>query len=456
MKQTYLFISLFLIVLSLGFASNSEIVFNTTDNSEIVSEKNYDYVAVANCQNIVVQLNASGTVSIAEDAVNNGSIGTGVLTFDTDVTSFTCSDIGDNTVTLTVTDTSDGSTDSCTATVTVEDNISPTVSCPGNITVNTDPGSCTAVVNGLGPTNNDNCGVVLRTWTLSGATTRTSPGSGPGVSASGQVFNLGVTTVTYYVEDAAGNSGTCSMTVTVVDNEAPNVICQDITIQLDNSGNAAIISGDVDGGSTDACGIASFTVTPSSFTCADVGNNNVTLTVTDNNGNSANCNAIVTVQDNTSPDAKCTNLTIQLDASGNASVTAAQVDDGSSDNCGIASLSLSQTAFTCADVGNNTVTLTVTDDSGNTDSCNATITVQDNIDPTVLCQNITVQLNASGNATITAAQIDNGSNDNCGIASMTINKTVFDCGDIGPNNVTLTVTDVNGNNDTCLAIVTVQ
>jgi hypothetical protein len=60
------------------------------------------------------------------------------------------------------------------------------------------------------------------------------------------------------------------------------------------------------------------------------------------------------------------------------------------------------------------VTLTVTDANGNTSTCDATVTIEDNIAPTAICQNITVQLDATGTVTITSAQIDNGSSDNCG------------------------------------------
>ncbi|QTN39577.1 hypothetical protein HZ996_10730 [Cryomorphaceae bacterium] len=43
------------------------------------------------------------------------------------------------------------------------------------------------------------------------------------------------------------------------------------------------------------------------------------------------------------------------------------------------------------------------------------MTVEDNIDPTAICQDITIQLDASGNASISTSDIDNGSADNCGI-----------------------------------------
>ncbi|QTN39583.1 hypothetical protein HZ996_10685 [Cryomorphaceae bacterium] len=36
------------------------------------------------------------------------------------------------------------------------------------------------------------------------------------------------------------------------------------------------------------------------------------------------------------------------------------------------------------------MTLTVTDENGNTDQCTATVTVEDNIDPTAICQDITI------------------------------------------------------------------
>jgi PKD repeat protein len=68
------------------------------------------------------------------------------------------------------------------------------------------------------------------------------------------------------------------------------------------------------------CGIASLVVTPNTFTCADVGTNTVTLTVTDVNSNST-CTAQVTVEDTVPPIALCQDITVQLDATGNGSVT---------------------------------------------------------------------------------------------------------------------------------------
>ena len=59
-------------------------------------------------------------------------------------------------------------------------------------------------------------------------------------------------------------------------------------------------------------------------------------------------------------------------------------------------------------------TLTGTDDNGNASSATATVTVEDNINPVTLTQDITIELDANGDASIVAADVDNGSNDACG------------------------------------------
>ena len=54
------------------------------------------------------------------------------------------------------------------------------------------------------------------------------------------------------------------------------------------------------------------------------------------------------------------------------------------------------------------MTLTITDAHGNSDMCTATVTIEDNVDPTAICQDITVQTDGSGKRLITANDIDNG------------------------------------------------
>ena len=227
-------------------------------------------------------------------------------------------------------------------------------------------------------------------------------------------------------------------------------------MQLDASGTADILASEVDNGSSDNCSVASLSLDVTEFTCADLGLNTVTLTVIDQSGNEDSTTATVTVEDITNPTAVAQDLTVQLDASGTASILASEVDNGSSDNCSIASLSLDVTEFTCADLGANTVNLTVTDQSGNEDSTTATVTVEDVTNPAAVAQDLTVQLDASGTASILASEVDNGSSDNCSIASLSIDVSEFTCADLGDNSVKLTVVDQSGNEDSAIITVTVE
>lgn len=91
-----------------------------------------------------------------------------------------------------------GSTNSCSFTVTVNDTTAPTITCPANITTNVATCSSTAVVT-FAPTVTDNC---------PGVTYSCSP-------ASGSAFAPGTNTVTCTATDASGNKATNSFKVIV-------------------------------------------------------------------------------------------------------------------------------------------------------------------------------------------------------------------------------------------------
>jgi hypothetical protein len=100
-----------------------------------------------------------------------------------------------------------GNVTECSFTVTVNDNETPVITCPPAIEVENDPGQCGAVVNYSLPTATDNCGV-----------TELSMTAGLG---SGSFFPVGTTIETFVAKDAAGNSSTCSLSITVLDTEPP-------------------------------------------------------------------------------------------------------------------------------------------------------------------------------------------------------------------------------------------
>src|SRR5690606_19005929 len=166
----------------------------------------------------------------------------------------------------------------------------------------------------------------------------------------------------------------------------------------------------------------------------------------------------ITVVDNEAPVAVCQAITIQLDGNGIAVLAAADLDGGSTDNCGgTLTFDASQTLFDCSHLGENIVILTVTDEAGNSSTCAVVVTVEDNIAPTAVCAApFSIELDTDGFASITAEDINDGSFDNCGIVSIAISQSLFDCSHLGDNIITLTVTDSSGNTSTCTTVVTVE
>ncbi|MEY8847600.1 LamG-like jellyroll fold domain-containing protein [Psychroserpens sp. XS_ASV72] len=138
------------------------------------------------------------------------------------------------------------------------------------------------------------------------------------------------------------------------------------------------------------------------------------------------------------PTAVCTNFTAQLDSSGNVTISANDVDSGSSDDFGIASMGVTPNSFNCSNIGNNTVTLTVTDTDGQTNSCTATVTVVDSIDPTTpTLSTVTGECSATASVPTTT--------DNC---SGTVTGTTSDpltYNAQGTYTITWTFDDGNGN-----------
>ncbi|MFL0354731.1 HYR domain-containing protein [Xanthomarina sp. GH4-25] len=236
----------------------------------------------------------------------------------------------------------------------------------------------------------------------------------------------------------------------------PNVICENIQVVLDANGNGSITADDVGSASTDNCGIVLSEIDISAFDCSHLGENDVTFTATDSYGNTNSCVSTVTVIDETVPVVITQNITIQLDVNGNATIAEDAVNNGSTDACGPLTFDTDITTFDCSYLGENTVVLTVTDGSDNSATETAIVTVEDSIAPTIITQNITIQLDANGNATIAEDAVNNGSTDACGPLTFDTDITTFDCSHLGENTVVLTVTDGSDNSTTETAIVTVE
>lgn len=258
--------------------------------------------------------------------------------------------------TVSVTGTNGCSATSLPIVVFIGDNTAPVISAPLNITTTPNLG-CEAIGVALGtPITSDNCGVASV------------------INDAPSIFPIGPTVVTWTVTDNAGNSSTATQVVTVIDNSAPtvqapadvtvvsNVYCEAIGVNLGN-----LIA-------TDNC-TENLTITNNAPTVYPLGNTTVTWTVVDGAGNVTTVDQLVTVNDESAPLVLLANTSVILDANGNATIGFEDLDNGSVDNCGIASAVLSQSAFDCSQVGMNLITVILTDNSGNQSSASVVVTV---------------------------------------------------------------------------------
>lgn len=372
--------------------------------------------------------------------------------------------VGTTTVNCNATD-SANNTVSCSFTVTVTSGAACTLSCPGDITQAAAAGQCSATVTYSDPSTSGNCGTVTCAPSSGfsfpvGTTTVTCTSSqGPSCDftvtvnapaaptivtcasnktvavdancegvipnlltevtttgcsvtksqspAAGSVVGTGTYTVVITAENSAGEV-TCNATVTVADNTPPVITtCPAGTSASAGSSCQAPVPSVVGGVvASDNCTDASaltITQSPAAGTLVGAGSNTITITVKDAANNTATCTTTFTVIDTTPPTAVCKNITVALNAGGTASIAATDVDNGSTDNCGITSRTVSPSTFTCANKGPNTVTLTVKDAANNTSTCQATVTVVDSTPPTIVClADITVNFDAAvGGAVVT-------------------------------------------------------
>ena len=313
---------------------------------------------VAICQDITLQLDNNGAAVITGIDIDGGSTdNVGLISYTAVPDTFSCNDLGVNTVTLTVEDFA-GNTDTCTAIVTVEDNINPIVNGQNIVGNLNGTGTVTIPVSSVDVGSSDNCSIDTLTLT-------------PDTFTAIGTFNAVLEGT-----DPSGNSFSVTVTITIVDDsESPVAICQDITVQLDTNGLALITGNDIDGGSTDDFSIISYTATPDSFNCSNLGVNTVTLTVEDVIGNTDTCTAIVTIEDSINPIVVGQNATGDLDGLGTVTIPIANVNNGSNDNCSINTLTLTPDTYTT--IGTYTAVLEGTDPTGNSDSVNVTIIIID-------------------------------------------------------------------------------
>lgn len=297
----------------------------------------------------------------------------------------------------------------CIQTIEVSDTLAPSVICPLDsiaVTSADGTGNCTTALQGLGVTAIDSCDSNLTiSYTLTGATT------GAGMDdASGTIFELGVTTVQYVVEDCAGNVDSCSFLVEVLDDEAPMLDCPaDFTVDTDDGVCEAVVNFTIT--ATDNCdsfdranltllnGIDSSGVFP-------LGDTEVEFEYMDAAGNADTCTFMVTVEDNEAPVIVCNpSLVVQLNPLQCDTILLFD-PPVVSDNCMNLTVTrldtISLDSGSVFNIGSYTLVYELSDGSDNADTCSFQIDVLEHEASTIVNLaelNLSIDENCFGNIT---------------------------------------------------------
>ena len=379
------------------------------------------------------------------DATSSQACAAGTVTYSQ--ASGTAFPVGTTTVTATR---STGET--CSFHVTVVDSEAPHITCPANITVDANAGSCDATVNPGTPTATDECPGV----TVAGARADNGPLNG--------TYHVGTTTITWTATDAAGNTASCQQTVTVKDVTPPTISCPANVTQANDPGQCSAVVDPGAAAATDNCGIESVSGVRSDGQPIDapypVGTTTITWTATDQSGNqSSSCPQTVTVTDTQSPTVTApADSSASADANCQAAVPDYAATSTASDNCGNPTVTQSPAAGTMVGQGAHTVTVTATDAAGHTGSDTVVFTVNDTTAPTIT---VPAGSSADANANCQAAVPDyaaaSTASDNCdSTPTLTQSPAAGTMVGTGPHTVTVTATDDAGNHSSADVVFTVN
>ncbi|MEM9835629.1 MAG: Calx-beta domain-containing protein [Bacteroidota bacterium] len=180
------------------------------------------------CRDITVALDATGMVNVTSDQlVTSSSDNCEIDAIVLSQTNFACADLGANPITVTITDVN-GNSNNCAPTVTVEDNMAPTFTCPSDRTIDLDA-NCVLIVPDfiMGLTAMDNCSA---TFTQS-----------PMANTAVQNLEDGDTrVVTVTATDPAGNTNITACEVTLAANNRGTVAINDVTMDEGDAGTTTL------------------------------------------------------------------------------------------------------------------------------------------------------------------------------------------------------------------------
>ena len=329
-----------------------------------------------------------------------------------------------------------GRTATCNFNVIVSDDEAPTITCPSNITAAPTSG-CESTVSLPIPTNGDNCGVDMLTYTIGGTATQFPDLTNP----VDVVFPLGTTNVVYTVTDDNNLTADCNFNVVITDPNTLAVDCPgDVSVNSDPGVTTAVIASGLDATITENClGTPTLTYQIDSGTVMsgdangetfNSGINVVTYTVTDSDNNTSTCSFNVTVNNGLAIDCT-TDQAFDVDA---GACSAAQSFTGMTIVTGAGNINTinweltgattgsgaSETVDATFNVGVTTVTFNVLDNNSQTATCSFIVTVTDNENPTISNTPLDVFPTDQGECqAFVDIDLSPTTGDNCGIDSIT-------------------------------------
>ena len=393
--------------------------------------------------------------------------------------SFDCSETGAQTVFVRATDGVNTSLPTA-ATITIQDISSPSVPVVNvsNIELGAD-GTVTLPASTCASESVDNCSSQGLVYLVS-----VNPTSGFATALDLDCTDLGELTLYCRAQDASGNQSASSLAADgafmVVDNTAPQLSVQPVPLNLTG---ASISLGIESLGAfvEDACD-----PNPSlelskdgvnwagaiAYDCSELGSNILFVRALDASGNVTVELTTAMVTDSQAPSISAVSPTsIMLNpGSLDAMLSVSGLNFTAFDNCSQANdliflmSTLENGPFTasfplsCSSVGPTTFYFKAIDSSGNESLPFAqTIEVLDATNLQAIGQDLTVSLDPSGfwSFPIGTPLIDNGSQGNCG-SFFEVNPHQFSCNDLGPNEVTLTVTDGVNSDQTTVTVTVVD
>ncbi|MDE0957996.1 MAG: HYR domain-containing protein, partial [Planctomycetota bacterium] len=350
--------------------------------------------------------------------------------------------LGDSQVTHTATDESGNSITQITQ-ITILDDEAPVLGgMPLDIILDAPTGKCSVVATWAAPSTTDCTAVTL-----------------VGSQTPGELFAIGVHSVTYTATDLQGNVAEQSFTVTVLDIDGPVIADLPLDQLLSNeSGSCGVTATWIEATASDCSDLESLVSSTANGSFLAPGLTVVTYTATDVHGNQSQASFNIEVVDDVGPTISDLQGMISSNSSpGQCGSSVFWPEPTVTDDCGVATIQSSAAVGSFFPVGESVVTYTATDVHGNSTTAEMQVVVSDVEAPQAVNLPGPIVTNpeaATCTATVIWASIDYI--DNC--SDVTVNTSLPSGSNlpVGVTEVLVTATDASGNTTTDTFTITVE